>query len=132
MTSPIFLIGFMAAGKTTVGRRLAARLGRRFVDLDDAIAAAADAPVAALVAADEPAFRRREADALTAAIAAGGDGPVIATGGGCATFGDNLDRMRAAGLVVALSASLAEVRRRAAAPDVERPLLAPGARERVV
>src|SRR5688500_15415463 len=121
--APVFLIGFMAAGKTTVGRRLAARLGRRFVDLDDAIAEAAGAPVAAQVAADEPAFRRREADALVAAIAAGGDGAVIATGGGCAAFGDNLDRMRAAGLVVALSASLPEIRRRAAAQDADRPLL---------
>src|SRR5262245_27696735 len=97
--APIFLIGFMAAGKTTVGHRLAARMGRRFVDLDDSIAQAAGAPVAALVAADEPAFRRREADALAAAIAGAGDGPVIATGGGCAAYGDNLDRMRAAGLV---------------------------------
>src|SRR5687767_4886165 len=117
MPSPIFLIGFMAAGKTTVGRLVASRLDRRFLDLDDAIAAAAGVPVAAQVAADEPGFRGREAAALAAAIAdavAAGDGPVIATGGGCAAHGDNLDRMRAAGLVVALSASLGEVRRRAA------------------
>jgi len=122
MTPPIFLIGFMAAGKTTVGRLVAAQLGRRFVDLDDDIAAAAGTPAPALVAADEPGFRRREADALRAAIAASGDGPVIATGGGCAAHGDNLDRMRAAGLVVALSVGLPEVRRRAVGGPV-RPLL---------
>jgi shikimate kinase/3-dehydroquinate synthase len=124
---PIFLIGFMAAGKTTVGRLVAARMGRRFVDLDDAIAAAASQPVPALIAAGEPAFRRREAEALRALIddaTASGDAPVIATGGGCAAHGDNLARMRAAGLVVALSASLPEVRRRAAADQQPvRPLL---------
>src|SRR5512134_906463 len=119
MTAPIFLIGFMAAGKTTVGRIVAERLGRRFVDLDDVIAGDAGTPVPTLVAADEPGFRRREATALAAAIAGAGDGPVIATGGGCATFADNLDRMRAAGLVVALSASLPEIRRRAAGPGQE-------------
>src|SRR5688572_23094180 len=114
MPPPIFLIGFMAAGKTTVGRLVASRLDRRFVDLDDMIADAVGTPAATLVAADEPGFRRRETDALTAAIAGAGDGPVIATGGGCAAHADNLDRMLAAGLVVALSASLPEVRRRAA------------------
>jgi shikimate kinase/3-dehydroquinate synthase len=120
---PIFLIGFMAAGKTTVGRLVAERLGRRFVDLDDEIAEAAGTAVPTLVAADEPEFRRREADALAAVTARGGDGPVIATGGGAATYADNLDRMRAAGLVVALTASLPEVRRRAVGGP-QRPLLA--------
>ncbi|HEX3762546.1 MAG TPA: 3-dehydroquinate synthase [Kofleriaceae bacterium] len=124
--APLFLIGFMAAGKTSVGRTIAAATGRRFVDLDDVIAAAGT-PVAALVARDEPAFRRREALALTQAIASG-EGAVIATGGGAASYGDNLTRMRAAGLVVALGvdASDAEARaaaERAARPGAERPLL---------
>jgi shikimate kinase/3-dehydroquinate synthase len=124
--APVFVVGFMATGKTTVGRLVASRLGRRFVDLDDAIAAAAGEPAAAIVARDEADFRRREAAALAVAIAGAGDGPVIATGGGCAAHGDNIDRMRAAGLVVALTASLAEVRRRAAAEGTARPLLAGG------
>ena len=67
--APVFLIGFPAAGKTSVGRGVAAALGRPFVDLDDAIAAAAGQPVPALVAADEPAFRQREAAALAALAA---------------------------------------------------------------
>src|SRR5438105_1548836 len=101
MPAPVFLVGFMAAGKTSVGRALAQATNRRFVDLDDLIAAAGE-PVAQLVARDEPEFRRREAAALGDAIVAAGDGPIIATGGGAAAYGDNLDRMRAAGLVVAL------------------------------
>jgi shikimate kinase/3-dehydroquinate synthase len=121
--APLFLIGFMAAGKTSVGRAIAAATGRRFVDLDDVIAEAG-VPVATLVARDEPEFRRREAAALARTIAAAADGCVIATGGGAAAYGDNLARMRAAGLVVALGVDVPEAERRAAGGDTERPLLA--------
>jgi shikimate kinase/3-dehydroquinate synthase len=124
--APLFLIGFMAAGKTSVGRAIAAATARRFVDLDDAIAATGT-HVPTLVARDEPEFRRREAQALAKAITTG-DGAVIATGGGAAGHGDNLARMRAAGLVVALGVDLAEAEARAAAerklrPTAQRPLL---------
>jgi shikimate kinase/3-dehydroquinate synthase len=121
----VFLIGFMAAGKTSVGRALAASTGRRFVDLDDVIATMGE-PVAHLVARDEAEFRRREAAALARVIAEGGDDRVIATGGGAAAFGDNLARMRAAGLVVALGVDLDEAARRAAGGP-PRPLLASAA-----
>lgn len=122
MPAPLFLIGFMAAGKTTVGRRIAEAAGRRFVDLDDVIAARGE-PVAQLVARDEPEFRRREAEALAETIAGASDGPVIATGGGAAAYGDNLARMRAAGCVVALGIDLDEAHERAAGGP-KRPLLA--------
>ncbi len=118
----LFLVGFMAAGKTSVGRALAARSGRRFVDLDDVIAALGE-PVAQLVGRDEAEFRRREAAALAQVIAEADDATVIATGGGTAAFGDNLARMRDAGLVVALGVDLDEVARRAA-DGPPRPLLA--------
>jgi shikimate kinase/3-dehydroquinate synthase len=126
--APLFLIGFMAAGKTSVGRAIASATGRRFIDLDDVIAEGGT-PVATLVARDEPEFRRREAAALAGVIAAAGDDPVIATGGGAAAYGDNLARMRAAGLVVALGVDVAEAERRAeaqerASGDAQRPLLA--------
>jgi shikimate kinase/3-dehydroquinate synthase len=117
----LFLIGFMAAGKTSVGRALAHRTARRFVDLDEMIAAKGES-VAALVARDEPEFRRREAAALAEASDTSGDW-VVATGGGAATYGDNLPRMRAAGLVVALGVDLAEAHARAAGGP-SRPLLA--------
>jgi len=44
MLTPLFLVGFMAAGKTSVGRAIAAATGRRFVDLDDAIAELGEPP----------------------------------------------------------------------------------------
>src|SRR5438093_8871513 len=113
----------MAAGKTSVGRALARTEGRRFVDLDDVIDIADAASVAALVARDEPEFRRREAEALARVIAEAGDGPIVATGGGAAAHGDNLDRMRAAGCVVALGVDVAAALQRAAGGPA-RPLLA--------
>jgi shikimate kinase/3-dehydroquinate synthase len=122
MPAPLFLIGFMAAGKTSVGRAVAMAAGRRFVDLDDVIAEAGE-PVASLVARDEAEFRRREAAALHKVIAGAVDGPVVATGGGAAAHGDNLSRMRAAGFVVALGVDVAEARARAAGGP-ERPLFA--------
>jgi shikimate kinase / 3-dehydroquinate synthase len=125
MPAPLFLIGFMAAGKTTVGRRVAEAARRRFVDLDDVIAAQGEA-VADLVARDEPEFRRREASALAATIFGASDGPVIATGGGAAAYGDNLARMRSAGCVIALGVDLDEAHDRAAG-GTRRPLLASGA-----
>jgi shikimate kinase/3-dehydroquinate synthase len=125
--APLFLIGFMAAGKTSVGRAIASASARRFIDLDDVIALGG-IPVANLVARDEPEFRRREAAALASVIASADDSPVIATGGGAAAWSDNLARMRAAGLVVALAVDVDEAERRAAAElrarGASRPLLA--------
>ncbi len=107
----LFLIGFMAAGKTSVGRAIAEATNRVFVDLDDEIAKLGE-PVAALVARDEAEFRRREAGCLIDLIRGGtGDRDyVCATGGGTATFGDNLDKMRQAGCVIALGVDVEEAR----------------------
>jgi shikimate kinase/3-dehydroquinate synthase len=123
VTAPLFLVGFMAAGKTSVGRMLAARAGRRFIDLDDAIDLGGAASVAELVSRDEPEFRRREAAALARVIDGAHDAPIVATGGGAAAFGDNMDRMRAAGCVVALGVELRDAIRRAASGG-PRPLMA--------
>jgi shikimate kinase/3-dehydroquinate synthase len=117
-----FLIGFMAAGKTSVGQLLAKQWECRFVDLDDEVAKLGE-PVAQLIARDEPEFRRREAAALAALIAADDDAAtVIATGGGAAAYGDNLERMRAAGCVIALDVAVDTALARAGDPAT-RPLL---------
>jgi shikimate kinase/3-dehydroquinate synthase len=127
MTAPLFLIGFMAAGKTSVGRELARETGRRFVDLDDVVAMLGE-PVATLLARDEAEFRKREERALASEIAAALDGPVISTGGGAAAHGQNLERMRRAGCVVALAVDVDEARLRAG-DGSGRPLLAKPAAE---
>lgn len=122
--APIFLIGFMATGKSTVGPLLAERLGRRFVDLDARIEAACHKSIPTLFREEgEAAFRRHEAEAL--ARVAEEDGMVIGCGGGTPCFHDNLARMQAVGVVVALLASLDDVLARAGDAST-RPLLAGG------
>jgi shikimate kinase len=109
--APIFLIGFMGSGKTTVGGLLAIRLGRVFADLDDLIVQAAGLPIPEIFAQEgEAGFRRREMEALRAA--AGGRDTVVATGGGAACREENLALMLASGRVVALEVSAAEAVRR--------------------
>ncbi len=118
---PIVFIGFMATGKSTVGRLLATRLGRPFIDLDRAVEESAQMTVAEIFRAEgEPAFRRRETAALARALAT--PRAVIATGGGAACNEENLQAMLSAGHVVALKAPVAEVITRAGR-GVNRPLL---------
>jgi shikimate kinase/3-dehydroquinate synthase len=121
--SPIFLIGFMATGKSTVGRVVAERLGRRFVDLDDEVERRAQRTVAEIFRQEkEEGFRRREAEALRAL---GGEPDlVVACGGGAPCFADNLAWMRSSGIVFTLRASLAQILERTALPGAPaRPLL---------
>jgi shikimate kinase len=78
---PVVLVGLMGAGKTTVGRRLAALLGTAFVDSDSAIEEAAQRSVSEIFAQfGEPFFRDGERRVIARLIAEGYG--VIATGGG--------------------------------------------------
>ncbi len=117
---PIWLLGLTGVGKSTVGRALAARLGRAFADLDDEIAREAGASIAELFAREgEAGFRRREAAAV--ARAAAGDA-VVAAGGGAPCFGANLEVMQRSGPTVWLRDGLDAILARV---DVaSRPLLA--------
>jgi shikimate kinase len=77
----LVLTGFMGAGKTTVGRLLAAQLGWEFLDLDTLIESRAGLTVPAIFAAHgEPHFRRLESQGLAAALAR--DRIILALGGG--------------------------------------------------
>jgi shikimate kinase/3-dehydroquinate synthase len=103
---------------------VAARTGRRFVDLDEAIAAEQGEPVAALLTRDELAFRRIEASTLRALLSAGDARDlVLATGGGAAAQPGAMAWLREAAIVVELAVDLATVRARTAG-DAGRPLLA--------
>ena len=119
--APIFLVGFMATGKTTVGRILAARLGWRLVDLDEVIVREAGQSVPHIFETEgEAGFRAREARALDEVSR--GRKVVVATGGGAACREDNLLAMLAAGRVVALAITPEEAVRRARG-GAGRPLL---------
>jgi shikimate kinase len=119
---PIFMIGFMGTGKSTVGLLLAAKLERRFVDLDAVIEEEAHMTVAEIFFNErEGGFRAREAAALRRVATQGPQ--VIAVGGGAPAHGDNMDFMLHAGRVVCLTASVDELVQRIGDGET-RPLLA--------
>ena len=120
------LIGFMASGKSTVARELAARALLDVRDLDVEIAAAAGACVPEIFATEgEAAFRRRELDAL-ASLPTGED-LVVACGGGVVETPAARDLLRERGVVVWLDAPWESLRGRLEDSGAEeRPLLAGG------
>lgn len=108
---PIYLVGFMGSGKTEVGTRVAARLGRTFADTDRWVEEHAGRPVERIFAEwGEGRFREWEADALAALRTR--RGAVIATGGGLFTCRAHRAAIRASGVSVWLDVSLERVRRR--------------------
>ncbi len=125
----LVLVGMMGSGKTAVGRLLAERLERAFVDLDEEIASAAGCPVVELFEREgENGFRAREAEAVAAVAAR--TGQVVATGGGVVLDPANIAALRASGAVVWLDVELDELARRVG-DGASRPLLAGDPAERL-
>ena len=117
----LFLIGPMGAGKTTVGRRLAAHFGLPFVDLDAEIEAHTGAGVPLIFDIEgEPGFRRREAALLDECSTR--EGVVLATGGGAILDTNNRALLSARGFVVWLQTDVAQQLQRLER-DRHRPLL---------
>ncbi|HUP44763.1 MAG TPA: shikimate kinase [Thermoanaerobaculia bacterium] len=117
----IYIVGFMGAGKTTVGRELSARVDAPFFDLDELIETAEEASIKDIFARQgEPYFRKRERDILrsTRHLERG----VIATGGGTFTFDENIQFIQSEGLSVYLSAPYSLLRARIGDKVGERPL----------
>jgi shikimate kinase len=112
----VYLSGLIGAGKTTLGERLAARLGRPFLDLDREMNAALGRSFHDLVREQGwLAFRELEYDIVTRFAAMGG--VVCALGGGTVRFAWNRDALRGTGVVVFLDADLATLGARVRAAD---------------
>lgn len=117
---PLILIGPMGVGKTTLGKKLAKKLGYRFCDTDKLIEQE-NGPIAAIFASSgESKFRGLEHEALSTAVQ---NYEVIATGGGVVTNPDNVDILRS-GFVVYLSTTGKHMKARLIAG--KRPLLKNG------
>ena len=107
----VSLVGFMASGKSTIGPRLAARLGVPFVDLDAAISSAAGRSVNQIFEErGEQAFRDLESSTLTAQLAA--PELVVATGGGVVERPVNRERLREHTLILWLDIKFETARQR--------------------
>jgi shikimate kinase/3-dehydroquinate synthase len=141
----VVLTGFMGTGKTAVGREVARRLGRQFVDMDAEIEARAGKPIPRIFAEDgEAAFRRMEAALCeelsarplprpfprplgfqkTLRVSPGVSSLVIATGGGALVDPANRALMMGSGTVVCLTCAVDEIMRRVNdGGDPDRPLL---------
>ena len=114
-TPGIYVVGFMGAGKTTVGRHLAHRLGWSFFDTDAEIEAAEKTAIADLFAArGEPEFRRIETAVIRQHVCwiERGRPAVLALGGGAFSQPDNRLLLRDNGIAVWLDCPFETVRRR--------------------
>src|SRR5882762_272831 len=121
MADNVILVGFMGAGKSSVGRILARRLGRCFVETDDMITAKEGRPIPEIFTAKgEPHFRALEDEAVRLLALKRGD--VIATGGGLPCQDGRVEALQALGTVVWLSGELATLLERARRTG-DRPML---------
>lgn len=96
----IVLVGLMGSGKTTVGRKLANAIGRRFVDADDELEVRSGRPIADWFEKDgEDGFRRAEAE-LLADLLAEDEPMVLGSGGGVVVSEANRQRLRSDDVIV--------------------------------
>jgi len=100
----IVLTGFMGTGKSTIGKRIAARLSRKFIDTDTLVEHKSGKPIAALfLERGEPYFRTLEREAIDQACSE--KGIVVATGGGALVNEENVRKLKASGTVICLTAT---------------------------
>ena len=118
---PIVLVGLMGSGKSTIGRRLAQRLGMRFVDADDEIERAAGMTISDMFARfGEAHFRDGERRVITRLLA--GKPLVLATGGGAFMNGETRALIQKGSLSIWLDADIPTLVERVARRS-HRPLL---------
>ncbi|MDD4909768.1 MAG: shikimate kinase [Candidatus Omnitrophica bacterium] len=121
MADNIYLVGFMGTGKSAVGRELAKRLKRHFIDLDGIIEKREKRQISEIFSREgEPHFRQLEKEALQQA--ARQDGVVVACGGGIVMDDGNIRTMKDSGKIICLSASVEVILERTAG-YAHRPLL---------
>jgi shikimate kinase len=118
----VFLCGFMATGKSSVGRQLAQLLKYEFVDMDALIEAEAGMTIPDIFATKgEAVFRSMESDLIDRL--APGTGRVVATGGGAVVNPRNLDAIKQSGALITLTADPRIILSRVGSAE-DRPMLA--------
>ena len=107
----LFLIGYRCTGKSSVGRRLAARLSRPFIDTDSLLAAEAGMSIKEIVAKNGwELFRSMESAVMKNVCTP--DERVVATGGGVVLDPENVKRMKSSGRLIWLQATSETIKNR--------------------
>lgn len=119
----IFIIGYMASGKTTFGKALAEKLGAPFIDLDHYIETNCSKSIPEIFAeGGEENFRRIEKEMLHKAVEEEQD-VIIACGGGTPCFFDNMDFLNGKGITIFLETSIPVLISRLQEENLHRPLM---------
>ncbi|MEM6766024.1 MAG: shikimate kinase [Bacteroidota bacterium] len=121
----IFLVGFMGAGKTTLGKQLAKKLQIPFIDMDDLVEQEIGETIASFFETyGEAAFRKQEETTLIKLIESSTHSPsVVATGGGTPCFFQNIVRMNQAGISIYLRPHISHLVGRLWPQRAHRPLI---------
>ncbi len=119
----IILAGFMATGKTTVGKKLALRIGRSFIDTDRVVEDMTGLKIDQIFEQfGEPYFRELESEIITGLDRYPAGSLVVATGGGVLLSEANRIRLKKTGLLILLTASPHDIMKRSGKTGI-RPLL---------
>jgi shikimate kinase len=124
MKRHVALVGFMASGKSTVGRRLARRLKCAFFDTDELVVRAHGAVADIFYNEGEPAFRSYEQAALCGVLEDGEAG-IVALGGGAVTLEANRKLLKKRAYRIFIKVSPEQILERIRRSRVVRPLLGP-------
>jgi len=129
-TNNIFLIGLMGAGKSTVGKVLAKKLGRRFLDADHVIEERCGVKIPVIFEMEgEEGFRKREAQTIREITVE--QDIILATGGGAILLPENRQSLRGNGVVIYLHANPIELWHRTKGGE-GRPLLKNGDAKKIL
>jgi len=119
----IFIIGFMASGKSTIGKKLANKLELQFIDLDKEIEESQNTTIRLLMyELGEEKFRQIEKETLQKLIQQN-ENIVISTGGGTPCYYDNMARMNEAGTTIYLEVDIPTLVNRLMNSKTDRPLI---------
>jgi shikimate kinase len=118
----IFFVGFPGCGKSTVGKKIASRLGYQFIDLDDYIEKRAETAIPEIFKnLGEDYFRKIESYSLKEI--SGMDKVVVSTGGGTPCFNNNMELINSTGISIYLKMSSDTLVSRLSNAEKERPLI---------
>lgn len=119
----VFLIGFMASGKSTVGKKLAHKIGLPFFDLDDYIEDKYNTTIRLLIYNEGmDFFRKIEKEALEKLINEN-EQILISTGGGTPCYFSNMDLMKSSGITIYLEVDISTIVDRLVHAKKDRPLI---------